>query len=357
MPAGVLWMVLVSAIALIGQAVVFGYMGLKGIRYDRRLSRTRVFEGEQIRYEETLENHKALPVPWLRVESEIPISLKFTNAQEEEEQDSHHHSALFFLWPLTKVVRRYDVTCQRRGVYQMNTVAMTVGDLFSFKVSMRSFSLGLSLLVYPKLLSPNEAQIPSTRLQGDLMVRRFINPDPFLYSGIRPYAPGDVMRDIHWRASARSAQLMIKQRDFTAQPKLMLILNIQPEELLWERISPESEAALEHAISLCATFAMRALDAGLQVGFGTNAQVRGSQNEVLFLHPKSGENQREEILEAMARMALVRQHNFHSYLSMMPLVDDTDFMVLTSYQSELIAKTAQRVRDRGNTVTFINIAH
>jgi hypothetical protein len=45
---------------------------LDRVEYKRRLSRDRVFFGEEIVYEIELTNRKPLPLPWLQIEDELP---------------------------------------------------------------------------------------------------------------------------------------------------------------------------------------------------------------------------------------------------------------------------------------------
>src|SRR5690606_41315699 len=59
------------------QAYRFRRLSLKRISYDRNLSVRACFQGEEIELVEQIENRKWFPVPWLRVESQLPTGLKF----------------------------------------------------------------------------------------------------------------------------------------------------------------------------------------------------------------------------------------------------------------------------------------
>ena len=48
---------------------------LSGVRYTRRLERTRLFPGDEIRLAVELTNAKPLPLAWLRAEDEVPRAL------------------------------------------------------------------------------------------------------------------------------------------------------------------------------------------------------------------------------------------------------------------------------------------
>jgi len=77
--------------------------------------------------------------------------------------------------------------------------------------------------------------------------------------GVRPYRPGDSLRSVHWRTSARRRELMVREYDAAPSPELLLV--VDP----WLPVEPTTEqrAALEAAFSLAATIAStwcRALD-------------------------------------------------------------------------------------------------
>ena len=59
---------------------------LHRVEYQRHLSHNQVFFGDEIIYEMEVANRKALPLPWLQIEDELPekvsgVELSATNAQ------------------------------------------------------------------------------------------------------------------------------------------------------------------------------------------------------------------------------------------------------------------------------------
>lgn len=67
--------------------------------------------------------------------------------------------------------------------------------------------------------------------------------------GVRPYRPGDPIRTVHWRSSARRRQLMVREYDTTPAPDLVLV--VEP----WLPVNPTAadHAVVEAALSLAAT--------------------------------------------------------------------------------------------------------
>ena len=125
--------------------------------------------------------------PWLRVESRISPDLRFQTAQEEREisEDEQYHKSVFYLGPYSRVTRRHTIKCLHRGDYQLKTVEATAGDLVNMGRAAKQMDVSAHLMVYPKLLSEDQMDMPSRKWQGDVLVKRWIMPDPFLVGGLR----------------------------------------------------------------------------------------------------------------------------------------------------------------------------
>jgi uncharacterized protein (DUF58 family) len=80
-------------------------------------------------------------------------------------------------------------------------------------------------------------------------VLRRDTPDLADVRGVRPYRPGDSIRAIHWRTSARRRQLVVREYDSAPSPDLVVV--VEP----WLPAQPKAAdgAALEAALCLAAT--------------------------------------------------------------------------------------------------------
>ncbi len=80
-------------------------------------------------------------------------------------------------------------------------------------------------------------------------VLRRVTSDLADLRGVRPYRPGDSIRAIHWRSSARRRELMVREYDAAPSPELFLV--VEP----WLPANPTMRdwANLESALSLAAT--------------------------------------------------------------------------------------------------------
>jgi uncharacterized protein (DUF58 family) len=82
-------------------------------------------------------------------------------------------------------------------------------------------------------------------------VLRRVTTDHAEVRGVRPYRPGDPIRTIHWRTSARRGELMVREYDAAPAPDLVLVV----EPWLPDNPTAADREALEAALSLAATIA------------------------------------------------------------------------------------------------------
>lgn len=351
------WLGFVTIVFLIIQGFVFGRWGLGRMEYNRSFSTDAAFEGEEIEMVEEIANRKTLPVPWLRLESMIPVGLRFqhqTNLDISEGKLLQNHKSIFSLMPYKKITRRHRVTCIKRGDYRLSSAAMTSGDILSLVIRSKKISFDARILVYPRIIDLPDIDWPFHGWQGDYIVRRWILPDPFSFAGVREYIPGDPLNRIHWKATARTGELQIHNPEFTANRRIMIYVNFDITENMWNAVTePE---LIEKALSLAATFASVSLSQGIDTGFGCNGSaVESGFERSIRIFPQNGKDQLTLLLEMMARVELISIMSFADFLQ-----DDfrigttqTDYLILTSYRSDALNDLADRLRSSGNAVEWI----
>jgi len=345
---------IVLTLVALAQAALFNITGLKKISYQRSLSRSSAFAGDEIKMVEVIANNKIIPVPWLRVESRMNRALKFHGQQDLMIQEDLYHRSVFFMWGFRRIRRTHSITCVRRGYYRLETIAMTCGDVLGLYSISKTVPVSIRLSVYPALLDIRDMPTPSKRLMGDILTRRWILPDPYLMNGIRQYCQGDPVKDIHWKATAKTVGLQVKTHDYTASPKLLILLNIDASEDQWGNVSSEYEQYLEYGISLAATMAGWASHNGLDAGFGSNSRIGdGKENDSVLIMPEGGRTGFINMLEHLARLELRRKITFHGYLEGLIKMEPSsmDILIISLYDSARLQEQAGRLRKLGNSVT------
>ena len=208
----------------------------------------------------------------------------------------------------------------------LTQTSMTASDLFGMNRIDRDLEAPAELFVYPALLDASAADLPSSRAQGEVSVMRWIQPDPFLINGIRAYRAGDAERDVHWAATARTGELQVKTHDFTADPRLMVIINAQKGEDQWSDLMDYEQPQIEYAISLAATMCMNALEQGTEAGFAANMPLEEGGDCAVLL-PARGAGRREEIMRAMACLLIRRIRSFPTFLEQLDQLHGMDILI------------------------------
>ncbi len=345
--------VLVIALAALGllQRWALNVWGLKGLSYTRRFSAPAAYEGEETELIEVIRNDRLMFIPWLRAESRISPYLRLGRQENLAVSGERYHKSIFTLRPFQQITRRHRVRLLHRGEYDVGNVALTAGDLLGASGKGLDLYTPAAILVYPRLLQDADLPLPVSRLQGDLIVRRHYLSDPFLINGIREYQIGDAVRDIHWPATARMGTLQVKTHDYSADTRLLVVINVQMSENQWGELMEYEQALIERAISIAATVCLKVLSAGVSAGFAANMPMGDSEN-VTLLRPDKHSAREEELLSAFARLKILRCRNFLSFLDDLSFLRGTDILILSAYTSEAIEEKITLLRRVGNTVTL-----
>lgn len=344
---------LIALVAVFLQSQLLGRWSLSRIRYSRSFNVSECYSGDTVEMIEVIENHKPLPVLWLRVESTIAAALRF---HSEETLDIHqgrktqYHKSLFTLGPYRRIRRKHKIVCARRGVYRMEKVAIAAGDLFGLKQNQAPFPVNASLTVYPQVVPMEDVPLPSHGWQGDVSVRRWIVDDPFMISGVREYRIGDPMKRIHWKATARSGRLQVYQHDYTAEQRLVVYLNVEDKDTTRDIV--HDEELIEKGICYAATIVSDAVARGLNVGFGHNGINPERPESDVKLPIGGGRDHLMTLLGEMARIELRCRLLFHDFLEADCAVTEErrDYLLITSHLSAPVGERIERLKLAGHSV-------
>src|SRR4029077_18355776 len=155
-----------------------------------------------------------------------------------------------------RVQQTIPVTFPRRGVYRQEAFRIVTRFPFGFLRKARQLNLKTEALVYPSVEPTADYLEILPGLQGALeSVTKGRGQD--LYA-LRDYLPTDSARHVHWKASARSGSLMV--REFTREDdcRILLVLDphLSPEDASLLKLSiPVTINRFERAITICASLA------------------------------------------------------------------------------------------------------
>ena len=190
----------------------------------------------------------------------------------------------------------YKLTCWRRGVYQLGPLVAKWGDPFGLTQREVTLAEPFELLVHPAVEYVQDR--PLTRLFEDPPIRPPVSkpwPEGLEFYGMRAYTPGDDLRRVVWRAFARTGQLLVRESEQGITDKITIVLDQD------RRYHSEGEVSesLEAGVKAAASLGIRHLREGYSV------TLEG--NERRLLPPVRGGNAQMMLLDALARVELVRE--------------------------------------------------
>lgn len=292
-----LWIVL-------GVAYLWARYCLVNLSYRRQLAADRLYLGEETELHMEITNAKILPMPWLRVDDLMPITINVTSQQTEEEKDGEHRRLVTVLglrW-YERVIRRYRVRGLRRGYWTFGPAQLRSGDIFGFDIKRMVDETPTHLLVYPRIVPVTALGLPAQHPLGDLRMARRVIEDPLRMMGVREYVQGDNFRHIHWKASARSRDLQTKVFDPSASRPVGIFLNISTAAYFNEGYDWNLR---EFGITAAASLTRQLWIDGYTIGLFANSSVAGSMQHIR-IRPRQHPEQLEQILAALARIEETR---------------------------------------------------
>lgn len=271
--------------------------------WDRNLSVSAAFvqravvEKEEGELRETIINRKWLPLPMLRVKFETDRHLDFLQEGNVAVTDRCYKCDIFSVMAYQKITRTLKFRGLRRGFYVIGGLQLDSTDLFMQEHLDRSAPCQTRIYVYPAQADVKRLLIPFQKMMGDILTRRYTYEDPFEFQGIRPYQPFDNMRDVNWKASARSGELRTNVHGFTVRQEICLLLNLETEAIL------EYKDLKEESIRIAGSLTEMFLAQGIPVGLYSNAKDLLTEKE-LRLSPGAGEKHLTTVRESLARLNL-----------------------------------------------------
>lgn len=351
-----LQIVLALPLVLMLETILYKCFILRKMTYERSISAAAAFEGQKVYMIENIENNNFLPIPWMKAESRISPNLAVASGKNMASVQEGYHRSVFSIMPYYRFKRTHEVTCLQRGDYNVGNVTITTGDIFGFVSKISTYENEARLLVYPNPLQEDKLINCFHSLQGDVVVRRFINPDPFMVAGVRQYQSGDPMSSINWKATARTNTMQVYKYDYSADSNILILFNIDSSSKQDPYPNEEECRQIEFGIHFCAAIVEKSINQGIATGFCSNGHFR-DEAEIVNIPSRCSKPQLYTIFEAMARLQLHRTLSFYTMIKNIrsSIPKDTDILIVTLYSDESIEEQVYNLRRDGHQVEILDI--
>lgn len=157
------------------------------------------------------------------------------------------------------------ISAARRGVIPVGPMTISRGDPLGILRREQAWPEVQTIYVHP-VTTP----IPSTSagflrdLEG-ATTTTIVDSD-LAFHAIRDYVQGDSRRHVHWKSTAKTGQLMVRQYEETRRSRIAVLLDLHAERYT-------SDDEFELAVSAAASLARQALRDGREVLITTSAEI------------------------------------------------------------------------------------
>ena len=139
----------------------------------------------------------------------------------------------------------FTIPTKHRGLVSVGPVTSVRGDSLGIIRRAQRWTDPVDLYIHPRTVSLDSTAIGFIRdIEG--AVTQDLSSSDVSFHALRDYTPGDDRRNVHWKTTARTRKLMVRQFEETRRAHLLIVLDINPDS--WA-----SEDDFETGISLASS--------------------------------------------------------------------------------------------------------
>lgn len=342
--------VIVAAYLLLALYRKLKLRALGRIEYTRYFSTDGVFAGESFTMTEVLHNPTLFPLFFVEMDFFVPSGLTVDGVKCSEFTKS---TSIFHIPPCSTVQKIHEVTSDKRDHYKLQNASLTyLKNEFVFDVP-------IDVYVYPDKYFADVDTSLDIKVAGDAIANRKYVEDPFFFSGIRRYVPGDSMRQVNFKASVRAysggmRQLMCNFYESSRNYDTMIYLDLT-DYGGGENFEKYSEL-LENGLRCACHLFCQAQMSGGRVGFAANCTT--DQSRFVSIPCSTGNQHTKRILECFSQISAYarRDYSMNSLLrEAVALPPETDIYYITPYVDSKNAELLHALERAGRSVSVVNL--
>ena len=328
--------------------------GLGDVDYRRQIGRDRLNWGDETTLAIEVWNRRRLPVAWLRADDAAELGLIVREASFTSGELGQALRNVWTLAPHERVTRRFHLTAERRGVFQLGPVELSMGDLFARRAAAEEREVIDRLLVRPRTVPVGPLR--RTDVWGGLdRAAAGLTEDPARFAGVREYAPGDPIRRLHARASIRFGRPLVKRFEPSRDREVVIALDVQTEHgRSWDISYDDAgvEALMVMAASLSRSLALDRAAFGLAA-----AAWSGAVRRFAILPASAAPGQLERVLDLLARLSSSPSAPFDALLTLLgrTLRPGVTVLVLSARSPAPMARSLRGLVRRGCKVQLLAV--
>ncbi len=328
---------------------------LNRLESDVQISQNHAFVGETLGLQLRLENRKIIPLTALQVRINLPEILEpsnepFSRLHESAPQEGVVVRSTSMRW-YERLIWDFQIPLITRGHFQLARVDLKSGDLFGVYRRERTDDAEHTLWVYPEVIALDRLGLPRLRPQGERRGGQRLFEDPTRLQTIRDYRPGDPLKKVDWKATARRQTLQSRVYDPSSDLIAMVALNVSTLPHAWQGFFGD---IFERAVSVAASLASDFSQDRVPVGLLANCTWPG-HDTAIRVPPSRAPGQMTRILEALAMADVFTLVRIERMLSEERLTFGSTLALVTAVLTPALESSLIRLKQYGAQVGLIYV--
>jgi uncharacterized protein (DUF58 family) len=167
----------------------------------------------------------------------------------------------------------YQVRSHVRGRHRLGPLGVRLRDPFGLSTRVAAISGSSDVLVLPKIVPLGGARPPGSGVGAEGAIPHMVALHGEDDVSIRAYRDGDDLRRIHWPATAKTGDLMVRQEDRPARRRAAIVLDSRARG----HTGSGSSGSFEWAVTACASVAAHLIEQGYAVHLVCDESAEESQ--------------------------------------------------------------------------------
>lgn len=136
-----------------------------------------------------------------------------------------------------------------RGIFKPDSLKITFSDIFNIFTSVKEIDFK-EIRVYPVVFDELENS-PINDYLGEGKIQRNYNlENPYVSRDLRKYVPGDNIRKINWKVSAKHNELIVRKDEVSEEKKVIILLDMNKGILLKDETGEYENKLVSDALTL-----------------------------------------------------------------------------------------------------------
>lgn len=339
---------IIIAIALL-EILLYSRYAFKGISYNAYVNKYEVYEGDIIELTEVIENHRLVSLPWIKTELSSSRWLTFSKKDSPTQTSGSEWTfipGVFSLKSRSRCKRVRKIKCIKRGVFAFEDTIITATDILGLVKTSINVPVKISITVLPTASDGKDAVLSFNEPIGEIIVKRFINEDPFITSGSKEYTGKEALNRINWNYTASQNKLIVCNNEYSTTRTALVLMNMQRKGVLPVTCTDmrDTEAFIKMTVRLMEECVKLNCATAFSTNGGTNI---GTASDLVITS-----EQFEGALKILAQLENICSYNFEDFCENINYGIFTDIFVITHYIDDAMLLFADKLRQSGINAVF-----